>query len=89
MPFIVHSDRGSQLVAAKKELCDDPIHYDWDAIRHAYSQQGTPHQVRNGVTVLPRYLSRSSNHPFTISYKETKLNYAQLLSAVKRLVTIF
>ena len=25
LPSMVHSDRGSQLVAAKKELCDEPL----------------------------------------------------------------
>ena len=37
----VHSDRGSQLVAAKKELCNDILKYDWDAIAAATSYQGT------------------------------------------------
>ena len=40
-PSFVHSDGGSQLVAAKKELCNDILKYDWDAIAAATSYQGT------------------------------------------------
>ncbi len=29
-PSFIHSDRGSQLVAAHKDLTDDPLKYDWD-----------------------------------------------------------
>ena len=40
-PGTVHSDRGSQLVAANKELCEHPLNYDWDAIAAATSKDGT------------------------------------------------
>ena len=40
-PSLVHSDRGSQLIAAKKELCDEPLRYDWDEIAHSTAHQGT------------------------------------------------
>ena len=31
-PRFVHSDRGSQLVAAHKDVTDEPLRYDWDLI---------------------------------------------------------
>lgn len=41
IPSYVHSDRGSQLVAAQKDLCVDPLKYDWDVIAATTSHQGT------------------------------------------------
>ena len=91
-PFIVHSDRGSQLVAAKKELCDDPIRYDWDAIAHATSQQGTTWRFTPSGAQWHNGAAEAFVKKFKLSfhhlYKETKLNHAQLLSAVKRISNI-
>ena len=92
IPLIVHSDRGSQLVAAKKELCDDPLRYDWDAIAAATAQEGTSWkftpaggQWRNGATVS---FVKKYKHSFYHIYKDTRLNYAELLCAVKRISNI-
>ena len=41
IPLYVHSDKGSQLVAAHKDLADDPLQYDWDAIAHSTAHEGT------------------------------------------------
>ena len=92
IPLIVHSDRGSQLVAAKKELCDDPLRYDWDAIAAATASEGTSWkfapagaQWRNGAT--ESFVKKFKNS-FHHLYKDTKLNYAELLCAVKRISNI-
>ena len=92
VPSIVHSDRGSQLVAAKKELCSDPLRYDWDAIAHASAQEGTTWnftpaggQWRNGAT---ESFVKKFKHSFFHLYKETRMNYAELLCAVKRISNI-
>ena len=56
IPMFVHSDKGSQLVAAYKDLTDVPLQYDWDHIAASTSHQGTRWQFapaggqwRNGV----------------------------------------
>ena len=92
VPSMVHSDRGSQLVAAKKELCDEPLRYDWDAIAHSTANEGTTWnfcpsgaQWRNGAAeAFVKKFKLSFHH----LYKDTKLNYAQLLTAVKRISNI-
>ena len=91
-PVIVHSDRGSQLVAAKKELCDDPLRYDWDVIAASTSRQGTAWkfapagaQWRNGATEA---FVKKFKHSFYHLYRETRLNYAELLCAVKRISNV-
>ena len=55
-PLYVHSDRGSQLVAAHKDLSVDHLQYDWDHIAQSTSHNGTVWkfapagaQWRNGV----------------------------------------
>ena len=40
VPKFVHSDRGSQLVAAQKDLADK-LKYDWDAISASTAKEGT------------------------------------------------
>ena len=89
---IVHSDRGSQLVAAHKEVCDDPLRYDWSAIEAATSHQGTTWdftpaggQWRNGAAEA---FVKKFKHSFYHLYHDTKLNYAELLCAVKRIANV-
>ena len=89
---IVHFDRGSQLVAAKKELCNEPLCYDWDAIAHSTAHEGTTWkfcpagaQWRNGAAeAFVKKFKLSFHH----LYKNRKLNYAQLSTAVKRIANI-
>ena len=91
-PSFVHSDRGSQLVAAKKELCDTPLSYDWDAIAASTEGAGTTWefapaggQWRNGaVEAFVKKFKLSFHH----LYKETTLNYAELNCAIKRVSNI-
>ena len=56
-PSFVHSDRGSQLVSAQKNLGDDLPRYDWEYISSSSSRHGTTWkftppgaQWRNGAT---------------------------------------
>ena len=91
-PGTVHSDRGSQLVAAKKALCDYPLDYDWDAIAASTSKEGTKWtftpagaQWRNGATET---FVKKFKHSFLHLYKDTKLNYAELNCAVKRIANV-
>ena len=91
-PLKVHSDRGSQLVAAKKELCDTPLNYDWDAIAASTSRDGTTWtfapaggQWRNGATEA---FVKKFKHSHYHLYNDTKLNYAELNCAVKRIANI-
>ena len=92
IPLFVHSDRGSQLIAAKKELCEDPLRYDWDAIAASGLQQGTTWkfcpagaQWRNGAT---ESFVKKFKQSFYHLYRETKYNYAELLCAVKHIANI-
>ena len=41
IPSYVYSDRGSQLVAAQKEISNDPLRYDLDSIASKALNQGT------------------------------------------------
>ena len=92
VPSYVYSDRGSQLVAAHKELDKDPIKYDWDSIAANASRQGTTWeftpsgaQWRNGATEsFVKKFKRSFYH----LYHCTRLNYAEMLCAVKRIANI-
>ena len=91
-PSFVHSDRGSQLVAAKKELCNDILKYDWDAIAAATSYQGTTWkfapaggQWRNGAA---ESFVKKFKQSFYHLYRETRMNYAELSCAVKRIANI-
>ena len=91
-PGTVHSDRGSQLIAANKEISDSPLHYDWDAIASSSSKEGTKWnftpagaQWRNGATEA---FVKKFKHSFLHLYKDTKLNFAELNCAVKRIANV-
>ena len=91
-PSFVHSDRGSQLVAAQKDLCDNPIKYDWDAIAASTSHQGTTWkfcpaggQWRNGAA---ESFVKKFKQSFYHLYRDTRMNYAELLCAIKRIANI-
>ena len=91
-PSFVHSDRGSQLVAAQKNLADDSPKYDWDLISSNSAKYGTTWkfapagaQWRNGATeAFVKKFKRSFSH----MYQHTELNYAELNCAVKRIANI-
>ena len=91
-PSFVHSDRGSQLVAAHKEVADDPLRYDWDLIANTTSSKGTTWkfapaggQWRNGAAeAFVKKFKLSFQH----LYRETRFNYAELECAVKRIANI-
>ena len=92
IPSFVHSDRGSQLVAAQKELAEEPLKYDWDSIASKAMKQGTKWefapsgaQWRNGAT---ESFVKKFKHSFLHLYNNTRLNYAELLCAVKRIANI-
>ena len=92
VPALVHSDRGSQLVAAHKEVCEDPLRYDWDAIAATTSHEGTTWdftpaggQWRNGAAEA---FVKKFKHSFYHLYKDSRLNYAELQCAVKRIANI-
>ena len=92
VPVIVNSDRGSQLVAAHKEMCDDPLKYDWDDIAATTSHLGTSWnftpaggQWRNGAAEA---FVKKFKHSFYHMYKDSRLNYAELLCAVKRIANV-
>ena len=90
-PTFVHSDRGSQLVAAQKDVADD-VKYDWDVISNAEICNGTQWnfapaggQWRNGsAEAFVKKFKRSFAH----LYQDTRLNYAELNSAVKRIANL-
>ena len=92
IPLYVHSDRGSQLVAAHKGLTDDHLLYDWDQIAQSTSHQGTiwefapaGGQWRNGVAeAFVKKFKLSFRH----LYKDTRFNYAELNCAIKRISKI-
>lgn len=92
IPSFVHSDRGSQLVSAHKELVEDPLRYDWDLIAASTSHQGTSWhfapaegQWRNGAAESFVKKFKLSFHHL---YRETKFNYAELSCAIKRIANI-
>ena len=91
-PTFVHSDRGSQLVAAHKDICDDPLQYNWDVIASSTASQGTAWkfapaggQWRNGAA---ESFVKKFKLSFLHLYRETKFNYAELACAVKRISNI-
>ena len=91
-PVLVHSDRGSQLVAAQKEVCSEPLRYDWDAIAAVTAHQGTSWnfspaggQWRNGAAEA---FVKKFKHSFYHLYQDSKLSYAELQCAVKRIANI-
>ena len=87
-PSTVHSDRGSQLVAAGKEVAD----YDWDEIARKTSIHGTKWdftpagaQWRNGaVEIFVKKFKKS----FEVLYHKTRFNYAELSCALKRIANV-
>ena len=91
-PLFVHSDRGSQLVAAQRNLADDTPKYDWDLISSSSASQGTTWkfapagaQWRNGATeAFVKKFKKSFRH----MYQDTQLNYAELNCAIKRIANI-
>ena len=91
-PTYVHSDRGSQLVAARKELCDEPLQYDWNKIASSTERAGTTWnfapagaQWRNGsVEAFVKKFKLS----FLNLYRETRLNYAEMNCAIKRITNV-
>ena len=92
IPSYVYSDRGSQLVAAQKELSVDPLRYDWDSIASSALRQGTTWeftppgaQWRNGAT---ESFVKKFKHSFHHLYNNTRMNYAELLCAIKRIANI-
>ena len=92
VPVLVHSDRGSQLVAAHKEVCEDPLRYDWKEIEAVTSHQGvtwdfTPAggQWRNGAAEA---FVKKFKHSFYHLYQDSKLTYAELHCAVKRIANV-
>ena len=91
MPLFFHSGRGSQLVAAHKDLAEDPLHYDWDQIAASTSHQGTQWhfapaggQLCNGEAFVKKF-----KLSFYHLYKKTRFSYAELNSAIKRNNNIF
>ena len=92
LPSYVHSDRGSQLISAHKEVISEPHNYDWDLISSSTAAQGTTWhftpsggQWRNGSTEA---FVKKFKMSFSHLYKDTRLNYAELNSAVKRIANV-
>ena len=91
-PSMVHSDRGSQLVAANRELGEKQLLYDWEKIAASTGHYGTNWkfapaggQWRNGAVEA---FVKKFKHSFSHLYKDTSLNYAELLCAVRRIANI-
>ena len=91
-PLYVHSDRGSQLVAAHKDLSVDHLQYDWDHIAQSTSHNGTVWkfapagaQWRNGVAEA---FVKKFKLSFYHMYRDTSFNYAELSCAIKRIGNI-
>ena len=88
VPATVHSDKGSQLVAAGKEV----MNVDWDTITKRCSAKGTTWnftpagaQWRNGaVETFVKKFKKS----FEVLYSKTRLNFAEIACAVKRISCI-
>lgn len=87
-PKFVHSDRGSQLVSAAKEIEDKPD-YDWDLISSStgVTWRFTPSQGqwRNGSSeIYVKKLKRSLKH----TYGDKGLNLQEFITALKRVSNI-
>ena len=88
LPSKVHSDKGSQLVAAEKEL----LNVDWDLIAKTSSASGTTWdfapagaQWRNGaVEIFVKKFKKS----FSLLYAKTRLNFAEMSCAIKRIANV-
>lgn len=91
IPAFVYSDRGSQLTAAKTEVCFE-VKYEWSVIANNASKQGTTWkfcpvaaQWRNGsAESFVKKVKRSIYH----LYSTYKLNYAEFDCAMKRISSI-
>lgn len=88
-PAYVHSDRGSQLVSAAKEV--ESPDYDWDRIVTATGSQTTWEfcpsgaQFRNGATeAFVKKVKRSLEH----TYGNKNLNLQEFNTALKRVASI-
>ena len=89
-PKLVHSDRGSQLVAAAKEIEDKPD-FDWDLISTNTSNKTkwrfcpANGQFRNGaVEIYVKKFKRSLKH----TYNDKNLNLQEFNTALKRIANI-
>ena len=88
IPTYVHSDKGSQLVAAGKEVAN----FNWDDIARTSSLQGTSWdfapagaQWRNGaVEIFVKKFKKS----FELLYGKTRLNFAEMSCAMKRIANV-
>ena len=88
LPTKVHSDKGSQLVAAGKEVAD----FDWVVIAKKSSMQGMTWyfapagaQWRNGaVEIFVKKFKKS----FEILYGKTRMNFAEMACALKRISNV-
>ncbi len=77
LPNKVHSDKGSQLVAAGKEV----VEYEWDRIAKEAAAKGTTWDFAPaGVKKFKR--------SFEVLYGKTRMNYAELSCAVKRIANV-
>ena len=88
VPANVHSDKGSQLVAAGKEV----MNVDWEAVARRSPASGTTWsfapagaQWRNGAVEIFVKKFKSS---FQLLYNKTRLNYAEMTCALKRISCI-
>ena len=87
-PNLVHSDRGTQLVAASKEVAE----FDWNAIASESAIKGTSWkftpagaQWRNGaVEIFVKKFKKSFEH----LYSNSRLNYAEMQCALKRIASL-
>ena len=91
-PLFVHSDRGSQLVAAHTDIAEEMLKYDWDAIASSTSAAGTTWkfapagaQWRNGAA---ESFVKKFKHSFLHLYQNTKFDFAELSVAVRRIANI-
>jgi len=88
LPNYVHSDKGSQLVAAGKEVAN----FNWNDIAKSSSLQGTSWdfapagaQWRNGaVEIFVKKFKKS----FELLYGTTRLNFAEMACALKRISNV-
>ena len=91
-PLFVHSDRGSQLVAAHSDVAEEMLKYDWDAIASSTASSGTTWkfapagaQWRNGAA---ESFVKKFKRSFLHLYQNTKFNFAELTVAIRRIANI-
>ena len=91
-PKFVHSDRGSQLVAAHKDVTEEALRYDWDLIASSTAAVGTTWkfapaggQWRNGAV---ESFVKKFKLSFLHLYRDTRFNFAELSVAVRRIANI-